>query len=169
MEIGQEIKQQLKIKKISQRDLSIMIGMPYQNLSSALNGKRNIPARYSIFIDRILGFKEGYIEEKQSKETILKEIKQNIKSPYQINKKVILQKIKDNGGFWSYNSIPEKLQDDEIIEEALIHLDFEDMYLLFQTWSRAHVKKVWKERLIPQGKRLNILNSLLAILIFNTQ
>lgn len=167
MDIKQEIKQRLKLRNLSQKDLSLMIGMPYQNLSSALSGKRNIPARYSIFMDRILGFEEGHIERKQSDELISREIIQNNRSPYQINKELILQKIKINGGLWSYNSIPEHMEDDEVIEEALLHLDFEDFHLLFNTWSQAHIKRVWKERLLSQGKRLNILNSLLAVLFFN--
>ena len=85
----------------------------------------------------------------------------------QEQKKAILQKIKANGGFWSYNSIPQKLNDDEIIEEALRHLDFEDMDEIFTLWSKAHIKRIWKNKMLSEGERLKSLNTLLGILFFD--
>ena len=52
---------------------------------------------------------------------------------------VILEKIKANGGFWSYcGFIPTSLDDDSVIEAALVHLDLEDLPLLLEikiAWS----------------------------------
>ena len=76
---------------------------------------------------------------------------------------IILEKVKANGGFWSYQGIPESLDDDAVIEAALVHLDLEDLPLLFGIWSKAHIKRVWKERLVSQGKRMNIRNYTLAV------
>ena len=167
MNIAQQIKSQLKARRISQQELAMMIGMPYQNLSAALRGKRHIPVKYTIYIDRILGFQEGFTKKQLVDEEIIPIIKKKSRSPYEVKKSLILNKINENGGFWSYSSIPEHLSDDDIIEKGLVHLEFEDMHLLFEIWSYSHVKKVWKQRLVSQKKRMNILNTLLGILFFN--
>ena len=52
---------------------------------------------------------------------------------------------------------------DAVIEAALVHLDLEDLPLLLGIWSKAHIKRVWKERLVSQGKRMNIRNYTLAV------
>lgn len=82
-------------------------------------------------------------------------------------KKIILKKIKENGGLWSYKSVPDSLPDDDIIEESLRHLDFEDMPMIFEIWSKAHIKRIWRERLVSEGRRMNVLNTLLGILFFD--
>ena len=82
---------------------------------------------------------------------------------------VILQKIKARGGFWSYQGIPESLDDDSVIEAALVHLDLEDLPLLLEILDKAHIKRVWKDRLVCQGKRMNIRNHSLAERFFGIQ
>lgn len=85
-------------------------------------------------------------------------------------KQTILEKIKANGGFWSYcGFIPTSLDDDSVIEAALVHLDLEDLPLLLEIWDKAHIKRVWKDRLVSQGKRMNILNYILAVKFFDIQ
>ena len=79
---------------------------------------------------------------------------------------MIMEKIKDNGGFWSYSGIPEHVDDDSVIEASLVHLDLEDIPMLYGIWSKAHIKKVWKERLVSQGNRMNIRNYILAVKFF---
>jgi len=59
--------------------------------------------------------------------------------------------------------------DDAVIAAALVHLDLEDLPLLFGIWSKAHIKRVWKERLVSQGKRMNIRNYTLAVNFFEIQ
>ena len=81
-------------------------------------------------------------------------------------KQIILEKIKANGGFWSYQGVPDSLDDDTVIEAALVHLDLENLQLLLGIWSKAHIKRVWKERLVSQGKRMNILNYILSVKFF---
>ena len=85
------------------------------------------------------------------------------------NRRAILEKIKENGGFWSYDGIPENINNDDLIEEALLHLDFEDFHLMFENWSESHIRRIWKKRLLSQGKRLTTLNLLLEILFFNNK
>ena len=79
---------------------------------------------------------------------------------------VILQKIRAKGGFWSYRGIPEDIDDDSVIEAALVHFNIEDLPLLLELWSKDHIKQVWKERLVSQGKRMNIRNYTLAVIFF---
>ena len=63
----------------------------------------------------------------------------------QDKRQTILEKIKANGGFWSYcGYIPTSLDDDSVIEAALVHLALEDLPLLLEIWDKAHIKRVWK-------------------------
>ena len=158
----------MKQKGFSQRDLALTAGMNYQNLSAALKGRRALPVRTSLRIDKALGLREGTIARMQTEETITKEIRRmKDMDRHRADRHEILRKIKKNGGLWSYNAVPESLPDDDVIEEALRHLDFEDMHLVFEIWSKARVKRIWKERLVPEGSRMNVLNTLLGILFFD--
>ena len=88
----------------------------------------------------------------------------------QDKRQTILEKIKANGGFWSYcGFIPTSLDDDSVIEAALVHLGLEDLPLLLEIWDKAHIKRVWKDRLVSQGKRMNIRNYTLAVNFFDIQ
>lgn len=164
-----EIREAIKQNCLSQKEAAKAVGLSSQNLSSALQGKRDIPLKESYLLDELLGFNPGHIrsllgEQKMSENGYcLKDM------PYAKNKKVILEKIKANGGFWSYEGIPENINNDDLIEEALLHLEFEDFYLLFENWSESHIKRIWRQRLVSQGKRLNTLNVLLEILFFNNK
>lgn len=65
--------------------------------------------------------------------------------------------------FWSYE--PSSLQDipDEIlIEKVLVHLDLQDIDLLFSTYPFEKIKKVWREQMVPQGDYYHTLNRFLA-------
>ena len=156
------IKQKTKEAGINQRCLALMIGTPYQEINMYLNGKRSIPLRTSLAIDQALKLEKGTIAKMQLQEEIEgTKMKDNDKI-----KKKILRKIKENGGFWSYDGIPENIDDDSIIENGLMFLELEDMDLLFSRWNKAKIKKVWKERLVSQNKRLNILNFILAVKVF---
>ena len=96
--------------------------------------------------------------------------RETISECMQDKRQTILEKIKANGGFWSYcGFIPTSLDDDSVIEAALVHLDLEDLPLLLEIWDKAHIKRVWKDRLVSQGKRMNILNYILAVKFFDIQ
>lgn len=164
-----EIKEALKQNCLSQKEAAKAVGLSYQNLSSALCGKRDIPMKESFLLDELLGFSQGYIHTLLTRQKI-SENKSHLKdTPYFQNRKAILKKIKENGGFWSYDGIPENISNDDLIEEGLLHLDFEDFHLMFENWTESHIRKIWKKRLLTQGKRLNTLNLLLEILFFNNK
>lgn len=164
--LGDQIKKDLKNNHISQRDAALRCCVAYQNFSSMLSGKRDFSIEQSIQLDRMLGYADGTIAKKQVEEKIKNAILAEKNSQFKNDRIEILKKIKENGGLWSYEGIPWNLDDDEIIEEGLLKLDFEDMNLLFNNWSKSKIKRIWKERLVSQGKRLNILNTLLGIIFF---
>ena len=166
MVLAEKIRNDLKRKHLSQKEAADIIGMPGQNLSSTLQGKRDFPLKESLLLDELLGYPRGYIQHTQTEEKIQRSKASLAQTDYITNKRKILELVKENGGLWSYDSVPYKLDDDTIIEEALLHLQFEDMGLLFNTWSFVHIKRVWKQRLLPQRTRLNTLNTLLYLLFF---
>ena len=152
---------------ISQAELAARCGEHGQTISAIIHRKRDIPLSLSIKMDIALGLTKGTLAKTQINEMVAKEIKRIDLQDMEKRKVAILEKIKSAGGLWSYQGIPEHLDDDSIIEAALVHLDLEDIPMLFNIWSRAHIKRVWKERLVSQGKRMNILNYILAVKVFN--
>ena len=153
--------------EISQAELAARCGEHPQTISAIMHGRRDIPISLSIKMDIAFGVHKGTIAKAQTSDLVAKEIRRIRLLDMQKRKLGILEKVKAAGGLWSYQGIPEHLDDDSIIEAALVHLDLEDLPMLFQIWSRAHIKRVWKERLVSQGRRMNILNYILAVKIFN--
>ena len=162
-QIGAYISQLMKERGLDQRDLALQCGMHYQNMSAILAGNRPLSVKQSIFLDDVLGLEKGTLQRMQLDYEISSN--EGIKLPSSA-KREILCKVKENGGLWSYDGIPDSFSDDDIIEEGLRHLDFEDMHLLFEFWSFSHIKRVWKQRLVAEGKRSNVINTLLGILYF---
>lgn len=162
-QVGAYINQLMSERGLDQRDLALQCGMPFQNISAVLSGKRALSVKQSILLDDIFGLEKGTINKLQFEEELGKH--QDIQLPSSL-KHEILVKVKDNGGLWSYDGIPSSLDDDRIIEEGLRHLDLEDMGLLFKLWSYSHIKRVWKQRLVSEGRRTNILNALLGMMFF---
>lgn len=163
MKVRELIENEMLKQRLNQRDLAALTGISYQELNMFLTGKRSIPTRKAIIIDKVLMLPAGYIARSQLEEEIQKEMKHINEDN---RKQQLIAKIKENGGFWSYSSTPNDLDDESVIEAALIHLPFEEMPLLKSCWSKSTIKKVWKERLLTQGKRMNILNFLLAVKVF---
>lgn len=165
--IRDDIRKRLHERGLSQQEISTIIGVASQNFSGFLRGKRDLSLKESLILDRILSFPEGYIQHRLLDERIASVRPEVKESDFERDRRLILERIKKNGGLWSYEGVPYELEDDDVIEEGLRHLDFEDMHLLFGNWSKSHIKRIWKERLLPEGSRLNILNFLLGILFFD--
>lgn len=164
--MGELLRGRMSDLGISLTELASRCGEHVQTVSSILNGRREVPISLSVRMDSVLGFDPGYIALAQVRHQVAKELEKAGKSGSEITKKRILRKIKDAGGFWSYKGIPENMDDDSIIEAALVYMELEDLPLLFRIWSKSHIKRVWKERLVSQGKRMNILNYILAVKVF---
>ena len=162
----QLIKEVMNARGLQQRELAQLAGEHFQTISAILSEKRSIPVKLSVKLDALLGFPQGFLAMNQTAEQVKAE-GSLLEDEIREKKLAILKKVKANGGLWSYSSIPEHLEDDAIIEEGLLHLEFEDMPELFSLWSSSHIKRIWRERLVPQGPRLSILNFLLAVLFFH--
>jgi len=163
---GERIRARLAELNISQTELAARVGEHVQTLSAILCGKREMTIPLSVRLDEELGFPAGTLAVEQTRYLVDKELSDSKMKSKEDKKLAIMGKIKENGGFWSYRGIPEHLDDDSVIEASLVHLDLEDMHLLFGIWSRAHIKRVWKEHLVSQGKRMNVLNYILAVKLF---
>ncbi len=168
MKTQEQIKQRIKERGLNQRDVALRIDIPFQNFSAFLNGRREIPLRETLLLDEVLGFPKGHIQQAMLEEKINLEQASLEQTKFEKRRRKIIKTIKENGGFWSYDHPPYKIDDDTVIEEGLQHLEFEDMHLIFENWSKSHVKRIWKQRLVSQGKRMNILNNLLGVLFFET-
>ena len=164
--VGEIIRNRLNELNISQTELAVRVGEHIQTISAILCGKREITIPLSVRLDQELGFTPGTLAIAQTQLLVKKELEGKQMESKQEKKLLIMEKIKNNGGFWSYSGIPEHLDDDSVIEASLVHLDLEDLPLLFGIWSKAHIKKIWKERLVSQGKRMDILNYILAVKLF---
>lgn len=78
-------------------------------------------------------------------------------------KQELLAKLKQEHCFWSYNAGSiQDIPDDILIEKTLLHLDLEDINLLFQIYPFKKIKQVWLDYLIPQEEYLYTLNRFFA-------
>lgn len=164
---GNLIKQKIAELGINQAELAARIGEHYQTVSAIIREKREVTLQQSVKIDDALGFPPGTVALTQTRYQVAITIEDQKRACISKKRQLILERIKKNGGFWSYQGVPEGLEDDIVIEAALVHLDLEDLPLLFGLWSKSHIKRVWKERLVSQGKRLNVLNYILAVKMFH--
>lgn len=82
----------------------------------------------------------------------------------------LLQKLKAENCFWSYNSDSVKdVPDDILIEKTLVYLDIPEIDTLFQLFPFKKIKKVWLEQMVPQGEYLYTLNRFLAWYYFHVR
>ena len=163
---GEMIRERMTSLGISQVELSSRCREHVQVISAILNGQRDIPISLSVKLDCALEIEPGSIAIAQAKYLAAREMERQNIQDIQSRKRAVLERIKAAGGLWSYQGIPEHLDDDSIIEAALVHLELEDIPMLLGIWSKSHLKRVWKERLVSQGKRMNILNYILAVKLF---
>lgn len=166
---GEIIRERLISMGISQVELANRCDEHVQVISAILNGQREIPIPLSVKLDYALELEQGSIAVAQARYLASQEAQRQKIPDMQSRKKAILEKVKTAGGLWSYQGIPEHLDDDDIIEAALVHLELEDMPMLLKIWSKSHLKRVWKERLVSQGRRMNILNYILAVKLFGVK
>ncbi len=86
----------------------------------------------------------------------MKENKTNIKSE-------LVEKLKDENVFWSYNvDSVEQIDDRMLILKTLVHLDLPEIDQLFQIFRFEKIKKVWREELAISGEYYRTLNRFLA-------
>ena len=84
-------------------------------------------------------------------------------------KQLLSKQLYDSGYLWSYKAIGDNavLPDEELIMNSLTHLEFEDMFMLFDAFPYRQIKQVWQQRLLPYPDYYGTLNLLLAALFFH--
>lgn len=82
----------------------------------------------------------------------------------------LLDTLKAQNCLWSYDSSRlQDIADDILIEKALIYLDLPDIDRLIALYGKNRVKRVFRERLVPQEEYLHTLNRFLAWYYFNVK
>lgn len=91
--------------------------------------------------------------------------------PKPSNKLILYETLREHGAFWSgeidKNKEFNETDNNILIEKGLLYLEFEEMHLLFKAFPKNKVKKYWRENLVPQSERYDIINRLLGILFFD--
>ena len=85
-------------------------------------------------------------------------------------KSVLLDQLKQESCFWSYNEDSiRSISDDMLIEKTLLYLDLPEIDLLFKLYPFKQIKRVWLEYLIPQEEYLYTLNRFFAWYYFKAK
>ncbi len=77
------------------------------------------------------------------------------------------QHLEKKGCAWSYVKKPKNIDDELLIEKALLYLEFEDLHKLNEIYPMHYLREVWRKRLVSQGAYYDIVNWLLATMFFN--
>lgn len=82
----------------------------------------------------------------------------------------LLNSLKAQNCFWSYDaSRLQDVTDDMLIEKSLVYLDLPEIDQLIALYGKKHVKRVFRERLVPQEEYLHTLNRFLAWYYFDVK
>ena len=82
-------------------------------------------------------------------------------------KRILWRQLEKMGCLWSYAKNPSRIDDDLLIEKALLYLEFEDLHKLSDLYSMKQIQDVWRKRLVSQGDYYGIINWLLAAMFFD--
>ena len=82
----------------------------------------------------------------------------------------LFRKLKEENCFWSYDvSKMDEISDEALIEHVLLYLDIEDIDKLFLLFGYKKVKRVWLDRVAPQGEMFRQYNILYAWYYFSAK
>lgn len=94
-------------------------------------------------------------------------LQRNNKEQFEKNKLCLIKQLENKGCLWSYApNHNEPIDDDVLIEKALLYLEFEDLHSLSDLYPINYIKNVWRKNLVPQGEYYGIINWLLAAMFF---
>jgi hypothetical protein len=79
----------------------------------------------------------------------------------------LLEKLHAEKAFWSYGKSIKLISDDVFISKVLLHLDIDDIKILFKLFPKRKIQKVWKEKMLSQEPMYHGLNRLYSFLFFN--
>ena len=81
-----------------------------------------------------------------------------------------MERLRQEHCLWSYDVDSEGcIPDNLLIELTLIHLDIDDINILFDVFTYQQVKKVWLQYVVAQGERYYTLNKFLAWYYFHAK
>ena len=90
-----------------------------------------------------------------------------MKNEFAQKKIELLESLKEEHAFWSYNfKNQEEINNDILIEKVLLHLDIEDIIKLYNMFSIQKILKIWKEKLLVQNFKYRNLNRFYAFWLF---
>ena len=82
----------------------------------------------------------------------------------------LFRKLKEENCFWSYDvSKMDEISDEALIEHVLLYLDLDDIDKLFPLFGYKKVKRVWLDRVAPQGEMFRRYNILYAWYYFGAK
>ena len=85
-------------------------------------------------------------------------------------RKSLFRKLKNENCFWSYDVLKmESISDESLIEHVLLYLDIDDINKLFPLFGYKKVKRVWLDRVAPQGAMFRPYNILYAWYYFGAK
>jgi len=85
-------------------------------------------------------------------------------------KSYLLSKLKEGNCLWSYDlSKMDDISDEALIEHVLLYLDIDDIDRLFPLFGYKKVKRVWLDRVAPQGEMFRSFNILYAWYYFGAK
>ena len=94
---------------------------------------------------------------------LLKKMKDDIRQQ-------LFRKLKKENCFWSYDvSKMKSISDEALIEHVLLYLDIDDINKLFPLFGYKKVKRVWLDRVAPQGEMFRPFNILYAWYYFGAK
>jgi len=78
----------------------------------------------------------------------------------------LIEDLRQQEFFWSHH-LPDqdKLTDDWLIENVMLHSDLDAIYRLFDIFPEEKVKHIWENRLVPDIRN-HSLNRLYALILF---
>lgn len=81
-------------------------------------------------------------------------------------KQYLTDKLIEGKFFWSYAGVTD-IPDEVLIEKVLIHLDINDIDILFVIFPWRKIKAVWLKEIIIQDNLYHSMNILFAYLYFH--
>ena len=85
-------------------------------------------------------------------------------------RQILFDKLKDGNHLWSYDlSKMDSISDEALIEHVLLYLDIKDIDLLFHVFSFSKIKRIWLDRVAPQGEMFHSFNVLYAWYYFGAK
>ena len=82
----------------------------------------------------------------------------------------LFRKLKRENCLWSYDvSKMHSISDEALIEHVMLYLDIDDINQLFDLFGYKKVKRVWLERVAPQGAMFRNYNILYAWYYFGAK